>query len=72
MEAEENKAFRENLIHKVDDLAKKTHIFTNSYEGKLIKMNEDIKILKTKTDERLEEYENTFNSNVERIIQEFD
>lgn len=39
VESEENKAFRENLIHKVDDVTKRTHQFTNSFEGKLAKMN---------------------------------
>jgi len=39
VESEENKAFRENLIHKVDDVTKRTHQFTNSFEGKLTKMN---------------------------------
>jgi len=37
-EAEENKAFRENLINKVDAVTKKTNSFTTFFEGKLNQM----------------------------------
>lgn len=34
-DAEENKAFRENLIAKVDAITKKTNTFTSYFDGKI-------------------------------------